>query len=302
MQRPDCSFRTGSNLIAPAVAELIAELIHFDGAAAKARPRLGTLPADIFGDIFANHPPARTDAIKANRQGEGFLRVRVDQPPILLIASVDLGTLPFEMFFPDKLVVRAPSYSSLVLRLAAVPSSVIPVPVLLRHPLDSFKAACGRAVDVVGYVMHDLCDGPAVPPAAPGERYSPLASILFKAGKTTDAVQKKWQFARVIEQAPKWSEFFIFSYADLAEMNAPLRGVLGAFPAAFCMFVPGAYMKEAFQILAKLYRLSGRMGGKGATLSLTQQTPFETTYQFIVSIQRMLMRLLKVPIPLFVHL
>jgi hypothetical protein len=145
--------------------------------------------------------------------------------------------------------------------------------------------------------MRDLCGGTSACTAAPGERYAPLASRLFKAGKTVEAVQKKWNFAKIVEKPPKWSEFFVFSFADLAEMNGTLRAVLAVFPTSFCMFIPGSYVKAAFEIMAKVYKnLSKRNASQG------HEKRFESTYQFIVSLQRTLMRLLKVPIPLFVHL
>jgi hypothetical protein len=303
IHRPECTFRTGSQLFAASFAEYVAELIHFEGAAAKARVRLGTLPVDIFGDLLNQCAPTQTDTIRIAGQFDSFIRVKADQPPIVFITSVDLGPVPFEVLFPNRVIVRAPSYSSLVFRLAKSPSRPIPTPVVLRHPLDSFKAACGRVVDIVGYVMHDLCDGPPISGAGSGERYSPLATILFKSG-TTEAVQKRWQFARIIEHAPQWSEFFIFSFADLAEMSPVIRRVFSEFPSAFCMFIPGAYMKEAFRIIGKVYQMSPppTRHRKSATLLPPREVLFESMYQFIVSLQRMLMRILKIPVPLFVHL
>jgi hypothetical protein len=301
-------FTTRSSLFSDSFIEQIANLINFDRKATRSvtnRCKVAEMSASsFFGTVFDDVPPSPTKPCPAlGRHIEvGFSVVKVDKP-IVICASVDLNSIPFEWFFPRKTVVRIPFYSSLLLRVPRHGRVTMPRAVVLRNVGETFKAASLRAIDVVGEMMCTIGGGDRQTPTNQCDRTLPLTSQLFKSGKDTGVYQKKWQFAEICHECPAQPGFFVFTYADLAESNIGLIDLFSRFPFAFFMFVPGSCVKEAFHIIGNVYRCRHKKSPasvrKGAA---NEALPFDSDLDFIVSLQGTLQRILKAAVPVFAHL
>jgi hypothetical protein len=123
------------------------------------------------------------------------------------------------------------------------------------------------------------------------DRTDHLTSELFKSGKITDRYQAEWPFAHICNVMSDTPDLVVLTYADLAEVSESVRQMFARFPDAFFMFVPGWYVKQAFHVMSKVFR-KYRVG---------RSQPFTGPFQFVMSLQWTLQRILRVPIPVHGH-
>jgi hypothetical protein len=114
---------------------------------------------------------------------------------------------------------------------------------------------------------------------------------LFKSGKTTDRYQAEWPFAHICDVISSAPDLVILTYADLAEVSDSIRQMFARFPDTFFMFIPGRYVRQAFHLMAKVFRKYGAGSGRS----------FRGPFQFVMSLQWTLQRILQVPIPVHGH-
>jgi hypothetical protein len=287
LRRSRFEFVNRSALFTDSLMECISSLISFDGAK-RVYKISAAQSSSLFNGIVTRTNPASAKINGSLGRKLNFTLVEAGQDPVVIYSSIDLNSIPFELFFPGRLLMRTPFLSSLL----HAPRKGPPVlrPTVVRCGAESFKLSRGRTLDIVSDVVaaiggHQSCS------KSRSDRTSHLTSELFKSGRTTDKYQAEWPFAHICDVIPDAPDLVILTYADLAEVSESVRQMFARFPDAFFMFVPGRCVKQAFQVIAKIF-MKYRAGNGW---------PFRGPFQFVMSLQWTLQQILQVPIPVHGH-
>ena len=240
---------------------------------------------------------------RLNRKMKGCLAtLSCGGSPVIIIPSVDLQQLPFELLLPGSCVIRKFNYTSLLKRPSLFNS---PKLTLLRtsfandsKPIDTL---CESAFTVGG----ELGPGPA--------SQKRISSFLWFAAKRDQSyIPHKFPFVDLVDlpenempRLPSGNVLILLTYTDLFTMPRSLVRMFRDYPFASFLFVPKSACKSAMKVLRKIFR---RHHQRVQFFEKNTEDPdFEYHLAVIddgitntTAIQQTLMKELKMPIPLFI--
>lgn len=220
---------------------------------------------------------------------------------IVIVASVDTQSIPFESLLPNSLVIRTPNYLSLLLKpfQGTVSTPKIPRPVICWSRSDSIgKRSANCAMRILARFS-----GSEEPVLAVSKHSTVNIPNPICKGKEGDFV-KKYEFCDFVEVSPSSlpkylsasSALFIFTYADLCEMNNLVSTLTHQYPFASFMFIPEPSMRDAFHELRSIFERHVRRQTSGKSHQV-----LDDPLTFASTLKLTLERSLKVPIPLVTH-
>ena len=266
--------------------------------------RVPSLPDD---NTFDERSFFQSNALK------GALKTLALGAPLIFYTGQDIAGLPLEYMFQDTFVVRAQSFTRLLLH--TPPPTSFPSVTTLRYEEDRddlLTNGISRSIDVVKETISNLGSNNFVlSTLAKLGRKMPYPFPLFSSNKTVEDYAEKYEFSSFVlikpSDSPKdivGATLFIFTYADMVEMPELISKLMFNFPFSFFMFIPAGVVREAYKEMNLIFaRHKNRMNwvekNKGTKSSGKDTYILKSTVLFIGALQRTLMDKLKVPIALF---
>jgi hypothetical protein len=226
---------------------------------------------------------------------------------------VDLRALPFELFFPNVLVVRALSFVQLTLRPKTKHRD--PKFTVCRQRGDSeilVRVAMRRSQACIQQFLQGCGAGEMILPSVspPGQHFS-IPFPLFSSKVQTSAYRGKYSFCEFFDLIPGKdlsvpTAIHMFTYSDLCEMSAMIHEMIITYPSSCFMFIPAAFVRDAFALLVPIMARHQQMvkwvqqnntSSPDATLKL-QRALLQVPYNFVTILQGTLMEILGCPIAL----
>lgn len=198
---------------------------------------------------------------KFGKGSKGHLSTIQTSSPTIFLTSTDLRPLPFELMFPNCLILRSWSYSHAILK---PKSNNLPFPHLIvcrwlgeaahlmqnavarsREVIREFVEACGGCFPLPYYVNGN-------------ERNVCFPFPLFSSNKDNEYYKQKYSFCDFIDvdptHYPKFeSALFFFTYSDMCEMPRMLEKLVSSYPFSFFMFIPAQFVREAFKLMINVF-------------------------------------------------
>lgn len=234
--------------------------------------------------------------------------------PAIFFTCGNLRALPFEMMFPNVLILRSWSYCHAILK--PVELSSYPNPTVCRWKGTAehlMQNAVLRSEEVIRTFLNG-CGGwfPMTPYVKGNERNVCFPFPLFSSNKENSHYSSKYHFCKFIDVEPNKfpkidSALFIFTYSDMCEMPLMLKSLVTQFPFSFYMFIPAQFVREAFKLMINIFERHKRreeyfrknqdnIEEMASKHSIILQVP----YDFVTCLQDTLKEQLKCPVSLIV--
>ena len=227
--------------------------------------------------------------------------------PIIIISSLDLQYIPYEMLMPKFLVIRRQFYLHAILHrsncIQSIPSLISCKSVFKNHRLVK---------EQIHEVFEILAGGESsIPFIDSGERSLCYQSLLFENNHDISAYKRKYNFCTFVEVQPNGfpkilnasSSLFVFTYADLCEMPSLVYRLLGEYPFSSFMFIPALSIKKAFKELKTIFHRNNARFSYVKNNEKTEELSYhfilsEDSFQYVTTIQVTLQKKLNIPVPL----
>ena len=292
---------------------------HTDYNFSKAYKRCVTAKKTLFGDlndIFYNWDKVPDDHLFGESKifGKGLkgalASIETSPQPTIFVTSGDLRALPFEMMFPNILVLRSWSYSHIILK----PTEELEFPKVsvCRWKGDAehlMQNAVQRSREIIRCFV-EACGGcfPMQPYVNGNDRNVCFPFPLFSSNLENNHYISKYPFCNFIDVEPNKfpkisSALFVFTYSDLSEMPLMLESLVSEYPFSFYMFIPAQFVREAFTIMSSIFERHHRRAQylkdhpNDPSLS-RHQLLCKVPFDFVTCLQATLMQQLNCPIAL----
>lgn len=234
--------------------------------------------------------------------------------PAIFFTCGNLRAIPFEMMFPNVLILRSWSYCHAILK--PVELSSYPCPTVCRWKGTAehlMQNAVKRSEEVIRSFLNG-CGGwyPMTPYVKGNERNVCFPFPLFSSNKENSHYASQYHFCKFIDVEPNKfpkidSALFIFTYSDMCEMPLMLKSLVTQFPFSFYMFIPAQFVREAFKLMIAIFERHKRreeyfrknadnIEEMASKHSIILQVP----YDFVTCLQDTLKEQLKCPVSLIV--
>ena len=264
----------------------------------------------LFGDMTFPTFEVRADdrkfgASRLNRRMKGCLAtLSCGTNPVILIPSIDLQQLPFELLLPSSCVIRKYNYTSLLKRptMFASPKLTI-MRTIFSNDSKPIDTLCESAFTVGG----ELQPGPSSK-----KRISQYLWYLAKKDQYS-AVPNNFPFIDFLDlpetEVPRIASgseaMILLTYTDLFTMPRSLVKIFHSYPFASFMFVPKSACKAALKLLRKIYKRHRQR------VQFFEKHCDDNEFEYhlavvddgftsTTAVQQTLMKELKMPIPLFI--
>lgn len=282
---------------------------------------------NLFGDLLNNEEIFGIRALKvpdtSNLGDESFFKssslkgalTTLDPGyPLVFVLGFELAALPIEFLFPSTFVVRAMSFTRLVLH--KVPLTSYPYAYAFRYtenPEQLHNDGISRSVDIVRLALSTLGNGmPVVQGIVTSGRKVPMPFPLFSSNKSNEVYSEKFEFCHFVdicdESGPcttmKDAALVVFTMADLVEMPDVIHQLMYKYPSTFFMFIPGSIIRLAFADMKLIFarqkiRFLHCMSNPDDPDLRLDRKFCKDGVMFVGALQRTLMEKYKAPIALF---
>jgi len=233
--------------------------------------------------------------------------------PIVFIPSRDLTSLPFEMMFPDALVLRGFSYCTLLLH----HSHLITLPRVVAFrwfsdPQLLLSNGIQRSTELIQDTIASCGGGPYSVPFVSGvERVLPMPFPLFSSNRITEHYSMKYDFCSFYDIQPyepphglSTASLFIFTISDICELPFFVENLMKSYPLAFFMFIPAVAIRDAFAEMKLIFarqkqRIMWVMNNQSDTDGSLHIRLSKNGVEFVGALKTTLMKKLHVPILLY---
>lgn len=272
---------------------------------------------EIFGVKSLNIPDENSlgdESFFRSSQIKGALTTLDPGFPLVFILGFELAALPVEFFFPETFVVRAQSFTRLVLH--KVPLTSYPHAYAFRYsenPEQLHNDGIARSVDICRTTLNALGVGlPVIQSIVTSGRRVPMPFPLFSSNKSNQIYSEKFDFCHFVdipdEKGPneqiKDASLVIFTLADLVELPDVISNLMYKYPSTFFMFIPGSIIRHAFADMKLIFarqkiRFLYCMSNPDDPDLKIDKKFCKDGFMFVGALQRTLMEKYRVPIALF---
>jgi hypothetical protein len=292
------------------------KLKHSNFSPTAAREICEAAKTALFGDIGNDVPrrPTTPDDGSYGERASFFTRQRKGQlvsieasfTPIIIAASATLRGLPYELMFPEHLVLRCVRFRHLLL--PCPPEMPPPKPAVFRwhgEPTRLMDIAIRRSFEEIYRVVHAYSPSPQMKLFVDElERSLPFPMALFSSNADTLKYTARYPFCTVFNISTKWSPnadcgLFVFSYSDLSEMSAIVDRSIRSCPLSFFMFIPCQFVREAFTLMIDIFerQVARQQSKRDCDVKVSKRA-----YDFVTLLQGTIQATLGCPIPLIAPL
>jgi hypothetical protein len=270
----------------------------------------------LFGDIASDFPPRPTtpddgdfgERTVFGRQQKGHLiSLQTSLAPIIIVASSALRALPYELMWPQHLVLRCLSFQRLMLPPPPRPIRP-PKATVLRWAADAghlMDMAIRRSVEEVHRLLRGYSPYPPFLPFVNDmERSLPFPFALFSSNSESSKYTILYPFCTVVNVTARSSpqvnsDLVILSYSDLSEVSALVERLILDHPFCFFLFIPCQFVREAFKIMTAIFERQERRAQSSRPCDVDVST---RAYDFVTLLQSTLSASLGCAIPLIAPL
>jgi hypothetical protein len=320
--RSEITFSMKASLFSPEFSALVAlflmtdkKLKHPNYSAQAALEICNTARVVLFGELGSDVPVRQTvldngdfgERTFFGRQIKGQLvSVQTSFTPIIIAASATLRALPYELMFPNQLVLRCFSFERILLHPPAIAPP--PKPAIFRwqaEPARMTDVAIRRSLEEINRVIQAYSPSPQTLNFVEGlERLLPFPMALFSSNADSTKYTSKYPFCTVLTVSARWLPkldfgLFVMSYSDLSEVSGITERVILDCPFSFFLFIPCQFVREAFAMMRDIFE---RQASRQHSKRQCDIDIVTRSYDFVTLLQSTLMASLGCPIPVIAPL
>ena len=239
--------------------------------------------------------------------------INIKKRPLIIVSSVKLNFFPYEFMFPNCTVIRSNGFFKAFNRENT--NKLIQRCSIMKWRTERDKLCYISTIRSNELINAMLCSLGASDPrqvyVADFERSFPFPFALFDPMRDTEKYTQQFPFCDILPIKPgvipdlfkSDSPMYVLSYADLAEWPTLIDKLVDELPTATFLFIPASHITQAFKELGFIFE---RHAKRQAYLQKNPSAPdfhqqeklIKNSYQLLATIQKTLMKKLKVPIPI----